>query len=203
MARGTTDRGERRRMTAPKWFNLLVRPILRSPFHRLLSGRLVLLRVRGRKTGRLHVFPVGYVQEHDVLHVLVGDYRTKTWWRNFEGGARVELTLRGRRVEATGEVLRWESQPDALVAALARYVSESPFSRRALGITGSREPDRESVRAAALNVVMVEFRLWPSGGTPDALGTRSHRDGEVRCRPARGRALVAQSLVLSERSDDT
>lgn len=158
-----------RRMTAPKPFNPVVRAVLRSPLHGILSRRLMLIEVRGRRTGRMHTFPVGYVRDGDTLHVLVGDYRTKTWWRNFEGGAPARLTLRGRSVRAVGEVLRWESDPQALTAALARYASTSGFVRRSLRITGSAHtPDLEALRAAAREVVMVRIRLEPGAGESPA-----------------------------------
>ena len=151
-----------RRMTAPKSFNPPVRAILRSRLHGMLSRTLMLVTVRGRKTGLLHTFPVGYLQEDDALYVLVGEYEKKTWWRNLEGGAPMRLTLRGRTVEATGEALRWESDPEALLQALTRYVARLPRSGRALGITsGADGPDPQSIRAAAQAVVMVRARLVP------------------------------------------
>jgi hypothetical protein len=40
--------------------NYVVRPLLRSPLHPLLSGQLMLLAYRGRRTGREHTIPIGY-----------------------------------------------------------------------------------------------------------------------------------------------
>jgi hypothetical protein len=52
------------RLTMPMWVlnrivNSHVRALLRSPLHPLLSGRLVLLRVTGRRSGRTFEVPVG------------------------------------------------------------------------------------------------------------------------------------------------
>jgi len=158
----TAQQAARRRMTAPKSINAVVRPVLRSRFHWLLSRKLMLITVRGRRTGRLHTFPVGYVQERDVLHVLVGDYETKTWWRNLEAPAPVELSLRRRTVQATGELLRWDSDGEALAAALGRYVTAFRGARHALQIPWQDGgPDRERLRAAAGAVVMVRAQLVP------------------------------------------
>jgi deazaflavin-dependent oxidoreductase (nitroreductase family) len=149
-------------MTAPKSINAVVRPVLRSRFHWLLSRKLMLVTVRGRRTGRLHTFPVGYVQEGDVLHVLVGDYETKRWWRNLEAPAPVELTLRGRTVRATGVLLRWDSDSQALTAVLGRYVTAFRGARHALQIPWQDGgPDPERLRAAARAVVMVRAQLEP------------------------------------------
>jgi hypothetical protein len=120
----------------------------------------MLIQVRGRRTGRVHTFPVGYLQEGDTLYVLVGDYETKTWWRNFQGGAPAQLTLRGRTVPATGEVLRWESDAEALTTTLDRYLRAFPLARRALRITGGADaPDPEALHRAAREVVMVRISL--------------------------------------------
>jgi hypothetical protein len=71
------------------WFvnhvvNRLVRAMLRSPLHPLLSGRLVLLRITGRRTGRSYEIPVIYTQAGDELAVQVALPERKRWWRNFE-----------------------------------------------------------------------------------------------------------------------
>jgi len=165
----TTGRSDqaRRRMTAPKFINPLVRAVLGSPLHRLLSHKLLLITVRGRRTGRLHTTPVGYTQDGDTLYILVGDYQTKTWWRNLQGGAPVQLRLRGRTIQATGDLLRWESDGTALVSALDRYLAALPAARRSLHLSGRPNAlDPEALRRAAQEVVMVRIRL--AGDEPAA-----------------------------------
>ncbi len=48
----------------PLWLfralNPLMRALLRSPFHGLLSGMLMLLSYTGRKSGRTYTIPIGY-----------------------------------------------------------------------------------------------------------------------------------------------
>jgi hypothetical protein len=165
----------RRRMTAPRFINPLVRAVLGSPLHRLLSHKLLLITVRGRRTGRLHTLPVGYAQAGDILYVLVGDYQTKTWWRNLQGGAPLQLRLRGRTVAATGDLLRWESDATALVGALGRYLAAFPAARRSLHFTGRPDvPDPGALRRAAQEVVMVRIRL---AGTDPAATMAAVRSG--------------------------
>jgi hypothetical protein len=76
--------------------NSLVGLVLRSPLHRLLSGRLALLTFYGRKSGRRYTIPVGYVQTDNTLLVDA----ESTWWKNLRGGVRVGVRLRGE--ERTG-----------------------------------------------------------------------------------------------------
>jgi hypothetical protein len=80
--------------------NPLVRALLRSPAHAVLSGRLALITVTGRRSGRAHTFPVGYRRDGDRVTIAVGSPERKRWWRNLRDEAPVRLRLGG--VEYTG-----------------------------------------------------------------------------------------------------
>lgn len=56
------DKADRPMWALNRVVNPLVRAPFRSPLHPLLSRRLVLLRVTGRRSGRTFELPVGYVQ---------------------------------------------------------------------------------------------------------------------------------------------
>jgi deazaflavin-dependent oxidoreductase (nitroreductase family) len=74
----------------------VVRALLRSPAHRLLSGCVLLLEYTGRRSGQHHVLPVMYAPTGEDLVVLAGHPTTKTWWRNFGPGPRsVQVTAGG------------------------------------------------------------------------------------------------------------
>jgi hypothetical protein len=84
--------------------NPVVRGLLRSPLHRLLSRRLVLLRVTGRRSGRTFELPVAYVRGDTGLVVTVGAPERKRWWRNIEGPTPITAVLRGRTRSGVAEV---------------------------------------------------------------------------------------------------
>jgi len=78
--------------------NPVVRRLLRSPAHRLLSGSVLLLEYTGRRSGAPHEFPAVFAPAGDRLVVIAGQPETKTWWHNF--GSRpqaVIATQAGRR----------------------------------------------------------------------------------------------------------
>jgi hypothetical protein len=75
--------------------NPVVRLVLSSPLHPLLSRSLALIAVTGLKSGRHYTFPVGYKQEGDRVTIGVGWPERKLWWRNLRGGAPVRVRLRG------------------------------------------------------------------------------------------------------------
>ena len=82
--------------------NPLVRGVLRSRAHGVLSGRLALLTVTGRRSGRTFTFPVGYHRDGDRVTIGVGSPERKRWWRNLRDAAPVEIWLAGVRRVGTG-----------------------------------------------------------------------------------------------------
>ena len=83
--------------------NPVVRAVLRSPAHALLSGHLALLTVTGRRSGRAFTFPVGYRRDGDRVTIGVDWPERKRWWRNLSDAAPVEIWLAGVRRAGTGQ----------------------------------------------------------------------------------------------------
>jgi deazaflavin-dependent oxidoreductase (nitroreductase family) len=82
--------------------NPVVRAVLRSPAHRLLSGSVLLLEYTGRRSGRLRALPVMYAPAGEDLVVMAGHPATKSWWRNFDLDPRpVQVTVRSGRQNCT------------------------------------------------------------------------------------------------------
>jgi hypothetical protein len=76
--------------------NRIVALLLRSPAHPLLSRRLTLITVTGRRSGREHTLPVAYTQDGERLTIPVLWPERKLWWRNLRDGAPVRLLHRGK-----------------------------------------------------------------------------------------------------------
>lgn len=104
----------------------VVGAILRSPAHRLLSGRVVLLRYRGRRSGCLYTLPVQYAEHDGELIVLAADAAAKQWWRNFRRPAGADVLLRGRWLPVTARVLTGDPE------LARRYAARFPSAARAL-----------------------------------------------------------------------
>lgn len=77
--------------------NPVVKAVLSSPLHPLLSDGVALITVTGRRTGRRYTFPVGYRQDGDRVTINVGWPERKRWWRNLRERGQVEMRIRGRR----------------------------------------------------------------------------------------------------------
>ena len=83
--------------------NQVIAALLRSPLHPLLSGRLTLITVTGRRSGRRHTLPVAYKQDGERVAIPVMWPQRKLWWRNLQEGAAVRLRLRGEERSGRGK----------------------------------------------------------------------------------------------------
>jgi hypothetical protein len=122
------------------WYNPLMRWLLASPLHGLVSGNTLVLTVTGQKTRRSYSFPVNYLRQGDRL--LVFSQQDRTWWRNLRGGAPVTVRLQRDDCRAWGQVLA--AAPGEIEAAL----------RLAFPRLGA-----ERIVAMAASMVLIEVRL--------------------------------------------
>lgn len=103
------------------WINSVVTNVLASPLHRLLSRRVIALRIVGRTTRRSFVVPVQFAREEDdELVVFPARFDHKTWWRNLHDPTPIEVLYRGVWRPASGRVVPASADDDYL-AALSSY----------------------------------------------------------------------------------
>ena len=125
-------------------FNSLVKLILRSPVHGVLSKGVLLITYTGRKSGKQYSTPASYVRDGDVI--LVFSNPERQWWKNLRGGAPVIVLIRGREYTGTAEPVARDEQ------ALAR-AERSPF-RQLLRLLAPRK-----AAEAARTRVMIRIEL--------------------------------------------
>ena len=95
--------------------NPALRTVLRSPFHRLASGRFALITYTGRRSGRQYTIPVFYRDKGDEVTIAVGWPDRKVWWRNLTGeGGPVRHVVRGHQLRGQAVATR-QAGRDALV----------------------------------------------------------------------------------------
>jgi hypothetical protein len=121
------ERDRRHPLSAVRLANPVVRRVLGSRVHRLLSGRLIVLCYRGRRSGRTFRIPVRYAETEDGRLVVVATWpERKLWWRSFDDGTDAIVILRRRTVPVRGtRVTRSERE-----AALAGYLATYPRAAR-------------------------------------------------------------------------
>ncbi len=106
--------------------NAVVETVLKSPLHRLLSRKLVLVRYQGDHTGTEYTLPVQYADTHHGIVVLVGEHDTKTWWQNFTSMGQAQVLVAGEWVPMTAHALLGSQDPDAVTPLLRSYAARFP-----------------------------------------------------------------------------
>lgn len=136
--------------------NLLIKWMLRSPWHGVASNDIMLITFTGRKTGQQYTTPVNYVRDGDVLSVLSHAHRT--WWRNLRGGAPVKIVLRGKTIETFAQA--YEDKEDVL-ELFGQHLQVAPKFATIFNVELDAEgqPVPASLEAAAAGKVMVEVEL--------------------------------------------
>jgi len=129
--------------------------VLRSPFHGMLSGGMMLITVTGRKTGKKYTTPVEYFQADGSLWVVTS--RNRTWWRNLRDKAEVELLLKRKPVNARAELIM---ENEKVEARLADYLHHAPMAAKPMGIrVQDKKPNAEDIVRAAQERLFVQIEL--------------------------------------------
>jgi hypothetical protein len=139
--------------------NPVMRPLLRSRLHHLVSEHLLLLTFTGRKSGKRFTTPVGYTQEGDMLYLTT----ESPWWMNLRGGAPVTVRLRGEQCHGYAEV---ETDPQEIARIFQRELEERgiDFLRRRYRLDLDAEhPTFAQLVEAARGTVSVRIRLDGQG----------------------------------------
>jgi F420H(2)-dependent quinone reductase len=112
--------------------NVPMRAMLGLPFPTPLGGRLMLVFLTGRRTGKSYRQPVSYVRDGAALLTPGGG----NWKLNLKEGQPVRIRLRGRDVLARPEII---GQPAEVGRLLGIMTAASPMAGRFVAIP--RNPD--------------------------------------------------------------
>jgi hypothetical protein len=139
-----------------KFINPVMSFLLRSPFRGLVSGRLMLLRYTGRKTGREYTTPVGYFIWDDDSVV---SFSASKWPSNIRGSDKVRLFIHGIWYDAEPKVVDSVEERTEVLGELIRRFGLGTARQLPIGLPRDREPTAEDIRRAAEHTKAVRFRL--------------------------------------------
>ena len=111
-------------------FNRIVVWIAESALHSLVSGSIVIVKYRGKRSGTTYSLPVNYViveQSGGNRRLWITSKKERVWWRNFIGGHDATLVLRGERIAT--ELVALDAQ-EQVANGLKSYLSRSPGAAR-------------------------------------------------------------------------
>ena len=139
--------------------NAVVRPLLQSPLHSVVSGRLMLLDYTGGKTGKQYSFAVGYFPWDDG-DVIVSS--TANWPKVMGTARNVRLLIKRRWFAAQPTVIRESEQKADLLGEFARRNGPKAAKGLMLGLPGDRQPERTELLDSAAKTTLVRFALTPA-----------------------------------------
>jgi deazaflavin-dependent oxidoreductase (nitroreductase family) len=129
--------------------------VLRSPFHGMLSNGMMLITITGRKTGKTYTTPVGYYQEGGSLWVITS--RERTWWKNLQGGAKVNLLLKRKPIQGEADT---ELDEKSVEARMVEYLRHVPQAAKPMGIRmENKKPNAEDIAYTAKDRLFVRIKL--------------------------------------------
>ncbi len=136
--------------------NPVVRRMLASGFAGPMSRALLVLRYRGRKSGRTFATPVGYVRDGDrVVMVTSPSY---AWWPNLVGGADVEIRLPEGWRRGRAEVL-FPDDPRYDETVALQVAKRGPGMLRGFGVgvddAGRMAPEARATATQHAHIVLV------------------------------------------------
>ena len=139
--------------------NFLVVLISRSLFHPLVSKSVLVLGVKGRKTGKKYYIPVSYYEHPRDRIVCVTD-RPNLWWRNLVSVEEVEILFRGKLINVFVKI---EFENNDLIkthlAALCEHSRVDGFFAKVRYKKG--KPIEEDLKSAASRMTSIELNIPP------------------------------------------
>ena len=142
--------------TVPPFVNKMMKFMLRSSLHGLVSKFTLLITFTGLKSGKTYTTPVSYSQSNDKVTI----FTHANWWQNLRGGAPVTLHLRGQDIQGVAEPVAEDKQ--VIAAALAAHLRQVPSDAKYYDVTfdDQKNPRMEEVEKAVQNVVMIRVQLY-------------------------------------------
>ena len=133
--------------------NPAMRLTLRSPLHFMFSHNILLIRYKGRKTGKSYEIPVRYIEDNGVVKCFT-DKRSR-WWPNLRDNDHVELQIRGKPTKVSTTIVIDDSK--RLEEELTSYLTKMPADAvyHDVRLDHDRKPCGPDIEKSALTTVMI------------------------------------------------
>lgn len=140
----------------PEWafpfINAIVKRLLATPLHAMMSDSMMVMRYRGRRSGRELATPVRYIRDGDTI--IASTSTSTNWWRNLQEAEAAELLLAGESVRVRPEVIHSNDQVvlPILQAILAEHPGDAVYMD--VGLKDGKPIQQELLDALAWMVVV-------------------------------------------------
>jgi len=138
--------------------NPVMRGLLHSPVHGIISQNIGILHFTGRKSGRALSTPLSYTREGNLVRLLSN--QNTRWWHNFRGAdAPVQVELARETYPGTARLFEGDSAE--LRERVVKFLTALPRDAAIYGIKldSNKSPVEASLAAAAPQLILVEITL--------------------------------------------
>ena len=144
--------------STPLFFRILnpvMKTVLNSPLHRLVSDKIMVLTFTGIKSGKEYSTPVSYFMDDGTVYCFTHG----RWWKNVAAGANVKLRIQGE--DRVGFANAETEDVAQISTALNKMLIANPSDARYYGVTFDAEgqPNMDEIRKAATKAVMIRIAL--------------------------------------------
>jgi deazaflavin-dependent oxidoreductase (nitroreductase family) len=132
-----------------------------------LSGYIMVLRIKGRRTGKIRYAPVNYAIANGRVYCIAGWGRTSDWFRNLQADPAIEAILPGGAIAGLAEAV---TDPTERAPAIRQILKNGGFAGFLGGFNPYRVTDEELGRKTE---GMPLVRIRPTGigsGASDPAG---------------------------------
>ena len=136
-----------------KVVNATVVALSKSPLHIIISNKVVVLHVKGMKTGRVYKIPVSFLElEPDKLCCVTN--RENIWWKNLIGSQFSKTRFKGRLLDSPlTATIDNQVQIEEYLGAMCRHSRVDGFFAKVSYQNG--EPVKQDIMTAASKMVAI------------------------------------------------
>ncbi len=131
--------------------NQIVRTLLRSPLHGLVSNKTLLITFKDRHSGAEIAQPCPYSRIGDTVTLFTN--LNEDWWRHLDEEAHVHVRIKDQKVAGTARIITYEDDREMLTNKLTSVYPKMSYS---------------DATDKAPNMVMIQIELGTSPAQPDA-----------------------------------
>ncbi len=136
--------------------NWFISWLMRSPFHGLISGSILLITYNGRRSGKKFSAPLNYVRDGNTLWVT--SVRSRRWWRNFREEWPIQVLLQKVEIEGNGLAI---TEPEQLSQAFSEFFRLAPANARffKVNLEDGGTPIQEDLDRIVAERVLVRIQI--------------------------------------------
>jgi deazaflavin-dependent oxidoreductase (nitroreductase family) len=135
--------------------NFVVRILLKSPLHFLMSDSVLLIEYTGRKSGNMYSTPVRYIRVGSRIRCITSE--EVQWWRNVKAAPAVSLVVCRSVASYNAHVL--ERDPTRTQQLLSKFLSAYPQDAvyQEIRLNSDRSLSSDDLVRASHTAIIVEF----------------------------------------------